>query len=57
VELLESAVGHLIVLHGAAPTTGMTRIAILEHPDGNAVDGMEHVNDQQSSARNQIDRP
>lgn len=33
--------------HGATPTTAMTHIAIQERLDGNAVDWMEHVSDDQ----------
>ena len=33
--------------HGAAPTTGMTHIAIAEMLDGKVVEWMEHVTDQQ----------
>lgn len=33
--------------HGAAPTTGMTHIAIAEKLDGKVVDWMEHVSDEQ----------
>src|SRR4249919_1733770 len=33
--------------HGAAPTTGITHIAIQERLDGKAVDWMEHVSDEQ----------
>jgi len=33
--------------HGAAPTTGMTHIAIQEHLNGKAVDWLEHVSDAQ----------
>ena len=33
--------------HGAAPTTGMTHIAIQEQLDGKVVEWMEQVNDQQ----------
>ncbi|MFD0916309.1 cupin domain-containing protein [Pseudahrensia aquimaris] len=32
--------------HGAAPTTGMTHIAIQEALDGSNVDWMEHVDDK-----------
>jgi quercetin dioxygenase-like cupin family protein len=35
--------------HGAAPTTGMTHIAIQEALDGTAVTWMEHVTDEQYS--------
>ncbi|MEO6062555.1 MAG: cupin domain-containing protein [Thermoflexales bacterium] len=33
--------------HGAAPTTGMTHIAIHEYRDGKAADWMEQVSDEQ----------
>ena len=33
--------------HGAAPTTGMTHIAIHEYLDGKAADWMEKVSDEQ----------
>ncbi len=33
--------------HGAAPTTAMTHIAIQESLDGQAVEWMEHVSDEQ----------
>jgi quercetin dioxygenase-like cupin family protein len=33
--------------HGAAPTTGMTHIALYEHVNGNVVTWMEHVTDAQ----------
>jgi len=33
--------------HGAAPTTAMTHIAIQEYLDGNAVEWLEHVGDEQ----------
>ncbi len=33
--------------HGAAPTTAMTHIAIVEHLDGKGVDWLEKVSDQQ----------
>ena len=35
--------------HCAAPTTGMTHIAIAEMLDGNVVEWMEHVTDEQYS--------
>lgn len=35
--------------HGAAPTTGMTHISIVEQLDGKAADWMEHVSDEQYS--------
>ena len=37
--------------HGAAPDTAMTHIAIQEEFDGKAVDWMEHVSDDQYSAK------
>jgi quercetin dioxygenase-like cupin family protein len=37
--------------HGASPTTGMTHIAIQEKKDGNVVDWMEHVSDNQYRSR------
>ena len=33
--------------HGAAPTTAMTHIAIVEQLDGKSADWMEHVSDEQ----------
>jgi len=33
--------------HGAAPTTAMTHISIVEQLDGKGADWMEHVNDEQ----------
>ena len=33
--------------HGAAPTTGMTHIAIQEHLDGKTADWLEQVSDEQ----------
>ena len=36
--------------HGAAPTTGMTHIAIQEQLDGKAVDWLEKVSDEQYGA-------
>jgi quercetin dioxygenase-like cupin family protein len=35
--------------HGAAPTTGMTHIAIQERLNGKVVDWLEHVTDEQYS--------
>ena len=35
--------------HGAAPTTGMTHIALQENLDGNVVEWLEHVSDDQYS--------
>jgi quercetin dioxygenase-like cupin family protein len=37
--------------HGAAPTTAMTHIAIVEQLDGKSTDWMEKVNDDQYQAR------
>ena len=37
--------------HGASPSTAMTHIAIQEVLDGNAVDWMEHVTDEQYRGR------
>lgn len=36
--------------HGATPTNAMTHIAIQEALDGNVVEWMEHVSDQQYQA-------
>ena len=36
--------------HGAAPTTAMTHISIVEQLDGKAADWMEHVSDEQYRA-------
>ena len=36
--------------HGAAPTTSMTHISIVEQLDGKAADWMEHVSDEQYEA-------
>nr|WP_244151897.1 hypothetical protein [Malonomonas rubra] len=33
--------------HGAAPDSGMTHIAIVEHLDGKSAEWMEHVSDEQ----------
>jgi quercetin dioxygenase-like cupin family protein len=33
--------------HGAAPTTAMTHIAVQEYLDGQAVEGLEHVSNEQ----------
>ena len=33
--------------HGAAPTTAMTHIAVQEYLDGQAVEWLEHVSDEQ----------
>jgi quercetin dioxygenase-like cupin family protein len=37
--------------HGAAPTTAMTHISIVEQLNGQAADWMEHVSDDTSTAR------
>ena len=37
--------------HGAAPTTAMTHISIVEQDNGKAADWMEHVSDDTSTAR------
>jgi quercetin dioxygenase-like cupin family protein len=37
--------------HGAAPTTGMTHIAILEQLDGKSADWMEKVTDEEYSQK------
>jgi quercetin dioxygenase-like cupin family protein len=37
--------------HGAGPSTAMTHIAILEKKDGEVVDWMEHVTDEQYSSQ------
>ena len=37
--------------HGAAPTTGMTHIAIQEHVNGKVVEWMEKVSDEQYPAK------
>jgi len=36
--------------HGAAPTTAMTHISIVEQDNGKAADWMEHVSDEQYQA-------
>jgi len=36
--------------HGAAPTTAMTHISIVEQLDGKSADWMEHVSDEQYQA-------
>jgi 4-carboxymuconolactone decarboxylase len=36
--------------HGAAPTTAMTHVAIVEHLDGRSTDWMERVSDTQYDA-------
>jgi quercetin dioxygenase-like cupin family protein len=33
--------------HGAAPTTGMTHLSLVEHLHGQTADWMEHVSDEQ----------
>ena len=42
--------------HGAAPTTAMTHIAIQEQLDGNAVEWMEKVTDEQYQALTGADK-
>jgi quercetin dioxygenase-like cupin family protein len=37
--------------HGAAPTTAMTHISIVEQADGKSADWMEHVSDEQYQAK------
>lgn len=37
--------------HGAAPTTAMTHISIVEQLDGKSADWMEHVSDEQYQAK------
>jgi quercetin dioxygenase-like cupin family protein len=37
--------------HGAAPTTAMTHISIVEQVDGKSAEWMEHVSDEQYQAR------
>jgi len=37
--------------HGAAPTTAMTHIAIVENQNGNSSDWMEQVSDEQYSGK------
>lgn len=37
--------------HGAAPTTAMTHISIVEQEAGQSADWMEHVNDEQYQAK------
>lgn len=37
--------------HGAAPTTSMTHISIVEQERGQAADWMEHVSDEQYQAK------
>jgi quercetin dioxygenase-like cupin family protein len=41
--------------HGAAPTTAMTHISIVEHLDGKSADWMEHVSDDQYLAGSEIE--
>jgi quercetin dioxygenase-like cupin family protein len=36
--------------HGAAPTTAMTHISVVEQADGKSADWMEHVSDEQYQA-------
>jgi len=40
--------------HGAAPTTAMTHIAIVEQLDGKAVDWMEKVSDEEYAAATRL---
>jgi quercetin dioxygenase-like cupin family protein len=40
--------------HGAAPTTAMTHIAIVEQLDGKAVDWMEKVSDEEYAAAGRL---
>ena len=41
--------------HGAAPTTAMTHISIVEHLDGKSANWMEHVSDDQYLAGSEIE--
>lgn len=41
--------------HGAAPTTAMTHISIVEQLDGKAADWMEHVSDEQYVAGSKVE--
>jgi quercetin dioxygenase-like cupin family protein len=41
--------------HGAAPTTAMTHISIVEQVDGKSADWMEHISDEQYLARLEIE--
>jgi quercetin dioxygenase-like cupin family protein len=41
--------------HGAAPTTAMTHISIVEQLDGKSADWMEHVSDEQYTAGSEIE--
>ena len=40
--------------HGAAPTTAMTHISIVEQLDGKSADWMEHVSDEQYQAGSSV---
>jgi len=40
--------------HGAAPTTAMTHISIVEQADGKSANWMEHVSDEQYRAEEEI---
>ena len=42
--------------HGATPTIAMTHIAIVEKLNGNAVDWMEKVSDEQYLARLKMEK-
>jgi quercetin dioxygenase-like cupin family protein len=42
--------------HGAAPTTAMTHISLVEQLDGKAADWMEHVSDEQYQAEEPNER-
>lgn len=41
--------------HGAAPTTALTHISIVEHLDGKSADWMEQVSDEQYLAGSEIE--
>jgi quercetin dioxygenase-like cupin family protein len=41
--------------HGAAPTTAMTHLSIVEHLDGKSANWMEHVSDDQYLAGSEIE--
>jgi quercetin dioxygenase-like cupin family protein len=40
--------------HGAAPTTAMTHISIVEQADGKSADWMEHVSDEEYEAGSSV---
>ncbi|HKG54438.1 MAG TPA: cupin domain-containing protein [Anaerolineales bacterium] len=40
--------------HGAAPTTAMTHISIVEQADGKSADWMEHVSDEEYQAGSSV---